>query len=365
MSFHRLEVVFSDVDSAVKAARQVKGSSFFVRSLSWREEASLDGHPIVILSIIVRSEDAAPVSEFVAKKHPMQDPEISFVSVSFSSPSSFLQEKPAKTAFSTPLNNSVISVASADSLKNQYHSARFFPHMRIDNAFNQELLEDVYDALAAGGNFETRANDLYLFSQSEDLRMLGQRHPRISELAEALYSEQMIAFLSRLTGIELNRQVDMSATLYTNGCHLLCHDDRNETRRIAFILYLTPKMWSEKDGGALRFFGSDPKNFSMPNPHVFEDFLPIWGTFAFFTVGPNSFHTVREVTSQVDCKKGTFCLKETFCFTLFFFKLPRVAISGWFHGSELSVPQLLPVLFPKLECSPNLSKSPNFAINPM
>jgi Rps23 Pro-64 3,4-dihydroxylase Tpa1-like proline 4-hydroxylase len=27
-----------------------------------------------------------------------------------------------------------------------------------------------------------------------------------------------------------------------------------DTRRVAFILYLVPKIWSEKDGGALRFF---------------------------------------------------------------------------------------------------------------
>jgi hypothetical protein len=71
--------------------------------------------------------------------------------------------------------------------------------MKLDGLFNRELLEDVYDALAAAGNFETRANDLYLFSQSDDLRSLGERFPRIAELAKALYSKQMIQFLSQVS----------------------------------------------------------------------------------------------------------------------------------------------------------------------
>jgi hypothetical protein len=80
----------------------------------------------------------------------------------------------------------------------QYVKAPYFPHMRLEGLFNRELLEDVYDALAAAGNFETRANDLYLFSQSEDLRSLGERFPRIAELAKAMYSKQMIQFLSQV-----------------------------------------------------------------------------------------------------------------------------------------------------------------------
>lgn len=81
----------------------------------------------------------------------------------------------------------------------------------------------------------------------------------------------------------------------------------------------------------------------MPNPHEYEDYLPLWGNFAFFTVGPNSFHTVREVTSQ----------------------LPRLAVSGWFHGEELAVPQLVPTLFPKLETFPPILPCPQFALNPL
>lgn len=36
---------------------------------------------------------------------------------------------------------------------------------------------------------------------------------------------------------------------------LLCHDDKLEGRRIAFILYLVPEDWSEEDGGHLELYG--------------------------------------------------------------------------------------------------------------
>ncbi len=57
-------------------------------------------------------------------------------------------------------------------------------------------------------------------------------------------------------------------------------------------------MWREKDGGFLRFFGSVGE---PPNPEVTlkEDYVPVWGNFAFFSVGAKSFHTVTEVTSEV------------------------------------------------------------------
>lgn len=72
--------------------------------------------------------------------------------------------------------------------------------------------------------------------------MIGEKSPIIKKLAESIYSEEMIGllvlfhlillrllsleYMSSITGIKLSNQVDMSATLYTKGCHLLTHDDR-------------------------------------------------------------------------------------------------------------------------------------------
>lgn len=44
---------------------------------------------------------------------------------------------------------------------------------------------------------------------------------------------------------------------------LLCHDDHieEEERRIAFILYLVDKDWTEEDGGHLDLFGKDGTDY--------------------------------------------------------------------------------------------------------
>ena len=170
------------------------------------------------------------------------------------------------------LKKDVVSEENGLKLRGGYLGAKPFPKFRLENAFSDDFLEDVFDTLATQGNFEPRANDLYSFNQSEDLRVIGETSETIKKLAETLYSNQMISFLSAITGIQLNNEVDMSATLYTKGCHLLTHDDRMTTRRIAFILYLTPKVWAEKDGGHLRFYYQFKKN-KMPNPHKFEQVI--------------------------------------------------------------------------------------------
>jgi hypothetical protein len=207
----RIECVYDDDESASKAARQVKNSSLVVRSLMWRKEITLDGS-VTVLSLVARSQDVSALVDLLSSKHPLADPNISFFALGSTNQAS----TSAVPRFTTPLNNEIINASSAAALKTevfiilffvsvvdcevnrmnrkvfidlysavcrfwlmfyfcflkqffplkiQLFSASFFPHLRIENAFNEDLLEDVYDALAADGHFDTRANDLYLFSQ--------------------------------------------------------------------------------------------------------------------------------------------------------------------------------------------------------
>lgn len=101
---------------------------------------------------------------------------------------------------------------------------------------------------------------------------------------------------------------------------LLCHDDKLEGRRIAFILYLVPESWSEADGGHLELYGVNgtrcrPRQhacgtgrgfffifiFSSPPPsssgkgrpgRIVKRICPQRGSMAFFPVMPVSFHRV-------------------------------------------------------------------------
>ena len=52
-------------------------------------------------------------------------------------------------------------------------------------------------------------------------------------------------------GQKLCSRIDMQVQQYTNGAHLMCHDDVISTRKLTFVLYLTDpdQNWSQEDGG--------------------------------------------------------------------------------------------------------------------
>lgn len=57
-------------------------------------------------------------------------------------------------------------------------------------------------------------------------------------------------WLEELTDIKgIIENISMSAAIYQEGSYLQCHDDKLEGRRIAYIYYLVPEDWSEKEGG--------------------------------------------------------------------------------------------------------------------
>ena len=49
---------------------------------------------------------------------------------------------------------------------------------------------------------------------------------------------------------------------------LLCHDDELEERRIAFIYYLVPELWSQSDGGTLDLFDAGGKLHRLHSRHI-------------------------------------------------------------------------------------------------
>ena len=60
------------------------------------------------------------------------------------------------------------------------------------------------------------------------------------KLRNALYSPGFRSFIAEVTGCgELTDRVDMAASAYSQGSHLLCHDDVIGTRAISFIVYFT------------------------------------------------------------------------------------------------------------------------------
>ncbi|CAD7936239.1 unnamed protein product [Amoebophrya sp. A120] len=151
--------------------------------------------------------------------------------------------------------------------------------------------------------------------EPDSSRPVPPKHlPNLKALSELLYSQAFRTRLQRMLGLSeeevLTERVDMSAQAYTQGCHLMCHDDVISTRKITFVLYLdepdTP--WQAEFGGGMEFYTeSDPK----PCAELFPDF----NTFLLFGVEPGkSYHAVREVTSEAKT---------------------RLSLQGWYHVADI------------------------------
>jgi Rps23 Pro-64 3,4-dihydroxylase Tpa1-like proline 4-hydroxylase len=110
-------------------------------------------------------------------------------------------------------------------------------------------------------------------------------------------------FMRNMSGHKLTSTVDIAATRYTDTNYLLCHDDKLDSRKIAFLVYLTDM--TPVSGGALALYSA-----KKGKPHkVVERIFPQKGTFACFDVSAISYHEVEEVLG----------------------KHARVAIGGWYH----------------------------------
>lgn len=115
------------------------------------------------------------------------------------------------------------------------------------------------------------------------------------KLRDALYSPEVREFVGEVTGHKgLTDRVDMAASAYSQGCHLLCHDDVIGTRAVSFIVYLTDPGWTAEDGGALELYplAADTtaeqagKTRGSPVASPSKQILPLANTMAFFGVEP-------------------------------------------------------------------------------
>lgn len=206
----------------------------------------------------------------------------------------------------------------------------------ISPLIEDSLLRSVRSEIQEHLSFTEKETDIYKIFQSGDLANLDglddaslSRLPSLLKLRDALYSQPFREFLSEVTGSGKlsGRKTDMAINVYTEGCHLLCHDDVIGSRRVSYILYLTDPdaPWKPEYGGALRLYptrtetDADGKEIKIPGPDWTVSIPPAFNQLSFFTVQPGeSFHDVEEVYhAETESEKGK--------------KRVRMAISGWFH----------------------------------
>ena len=205
-----------------------------------------------------------------------------------------------------------VSASALPALAAAFARGAPFPHIQLPAVFPLEALGEVREELLAweaSGAWTPRRNDLYSFTQSSALAQAPG--PATRALAAYLYSRAFRELVEGITGVAgLADTMDASSALYRAGDYLLCHDDDLLTRRVAFILYLTPRAWSPaRDGGALELFAACPAT-GQPT-HVAATIAPQYASMVLFEVTRASFHHVAEVLEDTGG--------------------PRLSISGWFH----------------------------------
>lgn len=184
------------------------------------------------------------------------------------------------------------------SLRSRLLRQRPFPHIVLQEFFQESFIRDVAKALAQQ-EFVFQESDLFSFSQTKDLSLLSD--PALTALYRLLNFWEFKDYVQKITGIEALGTVDCSGFVYRMKDYLLPHDDHLETRRVAYTLHLTRPDFSRRDGGALEFFD---------NGKVVVSYPPHFNTLILFPVQEEkTLHHVSEVMTDRE----------------------RFSLAGWFH----------------------------------
>lgn len=165
------------------------------------------------------------------------------------------------TALTSPIRSSLYGEAST--LRTRHDSNQPYTHIVLENLCDSERMRRIHEEAKNNMTATFKETDLFKVFQTPELATLdgsSEKMAHLLSLRSALYSAEFREFVREITGCdELTDRVDCSANAYTNGCHLLCHDDVIGTRRVSYIIYLTDpdEPWLEEDGGALELYPLD------------------------------------------------------------------------------------------------------------
>lgn len=176
-------------------------------------------------------------------------------------------------------------------LLDEFRDNQPFRHLFLTNFLKKELAEKIAVNLR-NEKFVKKDSDLFKFSQTKSLAFSNNNV--IKNFVEFLSSVDFLKLIKEICGLKVSKAIDIFGSLYENTDYLLCHDDRIDKRKIAFLFYFSED-FAEEDGGALGLFDSDKSG----NPRsIARKYYPKWNSFMMFEVGKKSFHTVEEILSD-------------------------------------------------------------------
>lgn len=176
-------------------------------------------------------------------------------------------------------------------MSGKFKKAKPFPHVLIENLLSEDDAKRLQSALQ-NEVFTEKDSDLFHLWQTSDLESAKQ--PTLQEFYSFLKSREFAEFMRRLTGIAVEPSaLDVAGSLYKDTNYLLCHDDKVEDRKVAYIYYLSED-FGEDDGGALALL-EDVKG--KPGK-VAKRYYPQWNSLMVFAVSSRSWHAVEEVIGK-------------------------------------------------------------------
>ncbi len=177
-------------------------------------------------------------------------------------------------------------------LRAQYHSARPFPHIVLDNFINPDLAKDAHD------NFPKPNSGEWIQYKHVNEQKLGKRdRTAIPELhlaiIDALNSRRFVEWLSELTGIKYLiadpsleggglHQIECGGFLNIHADFTAHQHQKHWARRVNVLLYLNDN-WKEDYGGHLELWARDMSKCE-------KKILPVLNRCVIFNTDRDSFH---------------------------------------------------------------------------
>ena len=183
------------------------------------------------------------------------------------------------------------------SWKKKYDNAEPFPHIVIDDLFDDDMLSEALNEFPNSSEFRT--NEWSRFSAKTENLKAGlngyglKELPKIHQVLSALNSDEFVSFLAELVEVP-NLLADNSfrgGGLHeiSSGGHLGVHLDfsnyKGLWRRANCLLYLN-KEWKEEYGGHLELYDGKP---SLGGSCV-KKILPVFNRLVIFGTSKESWH---------------------------------------------------------------------------
>eukprot|EP01045_Picozoa_sp_COSAG04_P006455 COSAG04_NODE_317_length_16987_cov_33.718025_13_plen_611_part_00 len=240
------------------------------------------------------------------------------------------RQRADEEALGSPLSPALL--ADGGAVRERYHAAAPYQHAVLEPLCDVARMRLIKEEVTRHLRADFKETDLFKLYQTldlanlsrthaqEEVRALSEKLPQVLALRDSLYTAEFRAHMQRITGCpELTDRVDMAVSVFTRGCHLLCHDDVIGTRAVSFIVYLSDEDWQLADGGALELYplegqAADPSlQQGVPAALPAAGVLPQFNSMAIFAVQPGrSYHAVQEVYTE---------------------RSPRLSIQGWYHAA--------------------------------